>query len=201
MDAAKDKVRKSGAATVYFYCDSAQRDMLKGSDLLASFIKQLLVHFDAIHKPWPAEIERDVRKFFGSKKRSEPDFDDLSDILSSLFEYTHETIYVIDGIDEFDEREVKKVLRVARQLFTGQTKQNSSRILIFSRDSIAPSLNVTLSIPGTVYISTSLENVASDIQLYTEAAIEDKMYYRELTSDPTLMKDIKQKLIEGASGM
>ena len=200
MEAAKDKALKSGSAAVYFYCESAQRDILKGSDLLASFIKQLLMHFVTICKPCPVEVEREVRKFFGAK-RLEPDFDDLADIFLSLYTYTPKTIYVIDGLDEFDGKEARKVLRVVQQLFGSQTKQNGSRILIFSRDQIAPFLDVTRFVPGTARISTSLENIASDIQLYTKDAIKNKMYVRELTSDPALMEETEQKLLEGASGM
>ena len=174
--------------------------MLKGSDLLASFIKQLLMYLATICKPCPTEAENDIRKFFGAK-RVEPDFDDLADIFSSLCAYTPKAIYLIDGLDAFDEKEVMKVLRIIQRLFGNRTEQNGSRILIFSRDQIAPFLDVIRFVPGTAHISTSLENIASDIQLYIESAIEDKMYIRELSSDPALMKEVKQTLLKEASGM
>lgn len=200
VEGAKVKAPKIGTAVVYFYCENAQRNMLKGTDLLASFIKQLLAHLSITGKSWPVQTTGEIRKFFGAK-RSEPDFDDLNDIFSSLYTHTPNTIYIVDGLDEFDEREVKKVMRVVRRLFGSQnTGQNGSRILISSRDSIAPTLNMTRSVPGTAHISTS-EKIAGDIQLYTEAAIADKMYDRELTNDPALMEEVKQRLLEGASGM
>lgn len=199
VEVAKDNSKKFGTAAIYFYCENAQRDMLKGSDLLSSFIKQLLVYLATICKPCPAAVQEDIQKFFG-KKHSEPDFDDLTDIFSSLATNTPEAIYVIDGLDEFDENEVEKVLRIIRQLFGSKTKQNGSRILIFSRDQIAPYLNVTRFVPGTVHIST-LNNTRKDMQLYIETVIEDKMCVRELTSDPDLMEETKQRLLEGASGM
>src|SRR5436190_19097150 len=86
VEVAKDNSKKFGTATVYFYCENAQRNMLKGSDLLASFIKQLLVYFAAICKPCPATVQNDIRKFFGPKC-SEADIGDLTDIFSSLFTY------------------------------------------------------------------------------------------------------------------
>src|SRR5436190_24210845 len=79
VEAAKDNSKKFGTAAVYFYCENAQRDMLKGSDLLASFIKQLLVYLATVRKPYPEAVQKDIQKFFGTK-RSEPDFDDLADI-------------------------------------------------------------------------------------------------------------------------
>jgi hypothetical protein len=200
VDAAKDYSRKFGAATVYFYCDSAQHSMLNGSALLASFIKQLLVYLAAICKPWPPEIQQDIRKFFG-KKCSEPDFDDLADIFSSLCIYTPKAIYIIDGLDEFNGNEVEKVLGVVRKLFQGNSKQHGSRILIFSRDQVALYMNVARSVPGTTHISTSNNN-SKDIQQYIHTVIQEKKTYgRELTSDPNLMEETKHKLSDGASGM
>jgi hypothetical protein len=200
VEAAKDKSWTLGNATVYFYCQNEQIDMLKGSDLFASYIKQLLLHLVIINKPCPEAIQRKIRKFFGSK-HSEPDFDDLAEIFSGLFAYTPETIYIVDGLDELKKREVERILRVVRQVFGGKSKPHGSRILIFSRDQIAPYLNVTRFISGTAYISTSLKNVTKDIQLYVENIIDYKMSCHELTSDVTLTKEIKQTLVDKASGM
>lgn len=200
MEAAKDNSRILGNAAVYFYCQNEQRDMLKGSDLLASYIKQLLLHFVVISKPYPVAVEEQISKFFGTR-HSEPDFDDLAEIFSSLFEYTPKTIYIVDGLDEFKEREVERVLLVVRKVFGGKSELHGSRILIFSRDQIASYLNVTRFVPGTIHISTSLKDVTKDIQLYIEHQIEDKMSCRELTNDISLMKEIKQTLLEKASGM
>lgn len=200
VEAAKDNSRILGNAAVYFYCQNEQRDMLKGSDLLASYIKQLLLYLVVIGKPYPVAVQEQIMKFFGTK-HSEPDFDDLAEIFSSLLKYTPKTIYIVDGLDEFQEREVERVLRVVRQVFGGKSELHGSRILIFSRDQIAPYLNVTRFAPGTAHISVSLEDLTKDIQLYIDHKIEDKMSCRELTSDILLTKEIKQILLEKASGM
>jgi len=200
VETAKDHSEKFGLATIYFYCEIQQRGKLKGSDLLASFIKQLLVYLTTVCKPCPTGVQEDLSKFFGTK-RSEPDFGDLADIFSILFLHTPKTIYIIDGLDEFDEKEVEKVLRIVQKLFGSKSKRNGSRILIFSRDQIAPYLSVTRLIPGTAHISTSLNNITKDIQLYVQIVTEDKMCVRELTSDHALMEMTKQRLLEGALGM
>jgi hypothetical protein len=200
VEAAKDHSKKFGVATIYFYCEIQERGKLKGLDLLASFIKQLLVYLITVQKPYPAGVQENLWKFFGTK-RSEPDFDDLADIFSSIFPHTPETIYIIDGLDEFDEKEVEKVLRIVRKLFGSKSKRSGSRILIFSRDQIAPCLSVTRLIPGTAHISTSLNNITKDIQLYIQIVIEDKICVRELTKDSALMEMTKQRLLEGALGM
>ena len=201
MEKAKYYSQNSGVATAYFYCDAAQPTTLNGSALLASFTKQLLVYLARICKPRPPKVQEDINKFFGAK-RSEPDFFDLTGIFSSLYTYSPGAIYIIDGLDEFNEEEVGKVLHVVRQLFGGESKQHDSRIIVFSRDQVAPYLDVTRAVPGTTRVSLSVSNVMNDIQKYIDTVIEEKTaYVRELTSDPALMAEIKQKLLEGASGM
>jgi hypothetical protein len=125
----------------------------------------------------------------------------LAEIFSSLLAYAPKTIYIVDGLDELKEKEAERVLRVVRQLFDGKCQGHDSRILIFSRDQVAPYLDVTRFIPDTAYISTSMKSVTKDIQLYIESIIDDKMSRRELTSNLILAKEIKQTLLEKASGM
>lgn len=201
VEAARDISLKLGTATVYFYCESEQRDMLKGSDLMASFIQQLLLYLEKIRKPYPQTIYDYITKFFGTK-RSQPDFDDLAEIFSELFKYTPNTLYIIDGLDSFDEKEVEKVLNVIRQFFAGKSKPLGSRIIILSREQITRHLSVTRSVPGIAHISIIKEHTAKDIRLYVETVIEDKtMHARELTEDDDLLEETKKRLTEGASGM
>jgi KAP family P-loop domain len=200
VEAAKDNALKFGVATVYFYCDPAQYDMLNGSALLASFIKQVLIYFRKTKKPWPPKVREDIEKFFG-KKRIEPDLDDLDYIFSSLHECLTKAIYVIDGLDELSEKEVENILQIVRRLFGSKSEQRGSRIIIFSRDQVALYLDITRAIPGTVRISTS-DGIENDIQKYIDTEIENKtVYVRQLTSDPVLMEETKAKLSQGASGM
>ena len=67
MEAAKDHSEKFGVATIYFYCEAQQRCKLKGSDLLASFIKQLLVYLTKVRKPFPTGVQEDLLKFLWEK--------------------------------------------------------------------------------------------------------------------------------------
>ena len=96
---------------------------------------------------------------------------------------------------------MEKVLHIVRQLFVGKPQHNGSRILIFSRDRVAPYLDMARSVSGTAHISTS-NNIMKDIQRYINTVIEEKRAYNhELTSDSALMEETKQKLSEEASGM
>jgi hypothetical protein len=196
---AKDNSKRTGSATVYFYFENSQRRFLKGSDLLASLIKQLLLYLEMIRKPWPGVIEKYVLKFFG-KKRRKADFDDLAEIAVPLLKYTRNTICIIDGLDELDEIEVEKVLGLFRRLLKDREEIKRLRILLFSRDHVAPSLDVTRLIPGTLRISTS-HNITRDLELFTDSKITEKMFHRELPGGNDIIADIKRRLLEEASDM
>jgi hypothetical protein len=174
--------------------------MLKGSDLLARYIKQLLLYLSAISKPCSVTIQKEIRKYFESR-RLESDFDDLTEIFSSLLVYTLKTIYIVDELDELKKKKTERILSVVRQFFDDKDKDHSSRILIFSRDQVASYLGVTRFISNTIYISISMKNVTKNIQLYVESIIDDKMSRRELTSNLVLAKEIKQTLLEKVSEM
>jgi hypothetical protein len=196
VEVAKDNSKMIRSATVYFYFENSQRRFLKGSGLLASLIKQLLLYLDMIRKPWPGEIEKDVLRFFG-KKRLEPDFDDLAEIAVTLLKYMPNTMCVIDGLDELDENEAKKVLCLVGRILSDR---DSLRILLFSRDHVAPYLDVTRLIPGTLRISTS-NNTTRDLQVFTNRKINERMCLRELPGGPDLIAEIKRRLLEEASDM
>jgi hypothetical protein len=199
VEVVKDNSKMIGSATVYFYFENSQRHFLKGSDLLASLIKQLLLYLDTFRKPWPGEIEKDVLRFFG-KKRLEADFDDLAEIAVTLLKYMPNTMCVIDGLDELDENEAKKVLCLVRRLLGNRDKRYSLRVLLFSRDHVAPYLDVTRLIPGTLRILVS-NNTTRDLQLFIDSKISDKMCIRELPGGPDLIAEIKRRLLEEASNM
>lgn len=199
VEAAKRNSATSRDITAYFYCEHDQRDMLKASDIFASLIKQVLVHLAATHRPCPPEVQEQIWKFFG-REFTQPDFHDLYDIIISLSKNMIKIIYVIDGLDELDEKDTEILLRFAQKIFGSKAEQNGSRIAIFSREEIAPHLKVPLFIPDTVHISTS-SSIPTDMPFYIKAVVEDKFSVCELNNDLALMEDIKKKLLEGASGM
>jgi hypothetical protein len=192
---------ESGHATVYFYCETAQLDMLKASDLLASFIKQLFIYLSNTLKPCPQVVQAQIEQFYGSDG-PEPDFDDLADIFSSLFVLVPGATYIIDGLDELNHKEASQVLGIVRHLFENMTAPENARIFISSREEIDSNINVIHAIPGTPHISISLSDIASDIKLYIDTKATEKMTYaRKLTEDSSLLEETKLKLLLGAEGM
>ncbi|KAJ5777337.1 hypothetical protein N7520_000583 [Penicillium odoratum] len=193
IDAAKYDL---GSPTVFFYCENDHHATLDASSILSSFIKQLCA---LLHRPYPGDVAREIRKYFGDK-RVKPDLDDLKDIFTLLFPYASDTIYVVDGIDALDRKQAKSLLSVFRSLFFDSRSQQGSRILVLSRDQVPGYINIDTFMPGIYRISTS-GNVMQDIETYTESSIADKTMCRKITDDSLLSEEIPRRLLIESSEM
>jgi hypothetical protein len=199
VEAAKYRYSELRAPIVVFYCENEHYGSLQASYILSSFIKQLCEFLRYSSRPFPEDIIRKVRRFFGHD-RTAPDFEDLKDIFILLFYYVPNTIYVLDGFDALNQEHIKGLLTFIRPLFCDPKPPQGSRILLLSREQIPGYINITTFMPGTCQISTSV-NVMRDIQIYIETSVDDKTMCRKLTDDRSLLDDIKRVLLTESSGM
>lgn len=188
-----------GSPTVFFYCESDDHAGSDMSSILSSLIKQLCECLHRKHRPYPEDVAKEIRKFFGHK-RIKPDLDDLKNIFTRLFCHIPDTIYVIDGVDALDQKHAKSLLGLVRLLFMNTSPQQQSRILLLSRDQVPGYININTLVPGVRQISTSA-NVMPDIKTYIESSIIEKSIYRKLTDDPVMIEKIRQRLLAESSGM
>lgn len=172
---------------------------LDASAILSSFIKQYCEFLSRTSRPYPEDVAREIKKFFGHK-RVQPDLEDLKDIFTRFFHYVSDTIYVVDGVDALDRDHARSLLELFRSLFHDSGPQRGSRILLLSRDQVPGYINITIFMPGIRQISTSA-NVIQDIRTYIESSITDKTMRRKLTDDPLLIKEIQLRLLAESSGM
>lgn len=196
IDAAKYEF---GSPTVFFYCMNEHPAALDASSILSSFIKQLCELLQRASRPYPEDVASEIRKFFG-RNRVKADLDDLKDIFTRFFPHVPDTVYVVDGIDALDREHAKSLLEFFRSLLVDPRTQQGSRILLLSRDQVPGYININTFMPGIRQISTS-GNIMQDIQSYIESSITDKTMYRKLTDDPSLLEEIRQRLLAESSGM
>lgn len=199
VDAAKYRSSQLRAPTVFFYCENEQHGTLQDIYILSSVIKQLCDFLRLTARPFPEDIIRAIKRFFGHK-RTEPDFGDLEYIFGRLFHYVPDTIYVLDGLDALDQAYCKSLLTLFRSLFCGSQSPQESRILFLSRERLPGYVDMATFMPGIRQISTS-SDVMKDIKTYIETNIADKTMYRKPTDDPLLLEEIKQVLLTESSGM
>jgi hypothetical protein len=185
--------QKTGHLVAHFFYSHSNKFRLKAAHLFRSYIKQILGYLDMIKKPFPLRITSYVKRFYGPK-RHYPKFEEIIDeIFIPLSELLPSTIYVADGLDECEPKEVRKVLKTFQKMMS----QHGPRVFISGREA----LDVTNSIPGSVAVVISDENNREDICKFIEWRIEEKMRERQLTENKSLLQDIKSKLNEKADRM
>jgi hypothetical protein len=108
------------------------------------------------------------------------------------------TFYVfIDGLDESDIAERRALLEALSSLISTTLHL---KVFISGRDSVH--LDIKGRFSNMEHISMSSDKIASDICLYIETTIQERIQNRDLiVGDPRLLDDIKQTLSEHADGM
>jgi hypothetical protein len=145
------------------------------------------------------DVIRDLTKFFGPR-RTQPDFDDLQNVFLRLFRIVPDTSYIIDGIDVLREDHAKRLLKFIQRLFCSADLSKRSRIMLLSRDQVPGYVNIDTLMDGIRRISISA-NATQDIKYYIETSVTEKMMYRRLTDDISLLEEIKETLLTESSTM
>lgn len=199
IDAAKSRFSNLKSPVVFFYCNHEYNDELSASFVVSSFIKQIC-EFQYQHcGHFPEDVAPDLRRFFGPE-RTLPDFDDLESIFSRLCRVVPDTVYIIDGIDALQESHAIRLLKFVQQLFSSPDISQKSRVLLLSRDQVPGYINVGTFIHGICQIPIST-NALQDIEIFIETSITEKMMYRKLTEDDSLLKRVKETLLSESSNM
>ena len=195
VETVKDISRKSENAVAYFYCESAQREFLQASNLLESLIKQGLMYLASIQKPCQDSVMKKLKELYryGGPER---DLEDIVEIFSGLFHYLKAATYIIDGLDEFEHKEINHVLRIFRDLFSNATQQ---KLYLSSRKELHHAIDIVHMLPDTTQILMSQSDSLEDIRLYIEIKIADQS--RKLTDNVALIEDVKSQLLYRAHGM
>ena len=102
-------------AAVFCHCEHAERRSLKATCVLASFVELLLLCLNRLKRPWPAEVQELVESLY-EHRRPEPQLEELGVLFSRLFVYQPKSFFLIDGLDEFDAKEVWTALRIFQYL-------------------------------------------------------------------------------------
>ena len=182
----------------YFYCESAQRDMLRAQVLFESLIKQTLQYLAAVRKSYPKSVMTGIQDLY-SYGGPEPDIEDVINLFSDLFNHLDTASYIIDGLDELSNEDIDHVSRTFCRLFQRPAKQ---KLFISSRSELHHNINLTQMIPTTKRVQVDLSLNSEDIRLFVETGIAEKSKHaRPLTQDATLAQDLVRRLVAGAKEM
>jgi hypothetical protein len=187
------QTQTTGHLVAHFFYSHSNKSRLKAAHLFTSYIKQILGYLDMNKKQPPPRIISYVKRFYGPK-RHYPKFEEIIDeIFIPLSELLSSATYVVDGLDECEPEEVRKVLKTFRKVVS----QPGTKVFISGREA----LDVKNAIPGAITVVISDKNNREDIRRFIEWRIEEKMRERQLTEKKGLLQDIKRKLNEKADRM
>jgi uncharacterized protein (DUF1330 family) len=185
--------QETGHLVAHFFYSHSNKSRLKAAHLFRSYIKQILGYLDMTEKQFPLRIISYVKRFYGPK-RSYPKFEEIIDeIFVPLSKLIPGTTYVVDGLDECDLKEIRKVLKTFQKMMS----QHGTKVFISGREA----LDVTNSISNSIAIVMSDEDNREDICRFIEWRIGEKMRERQLTEKKSVLRDIKRKLNEKADRM
>jgi hypothetical protein len=185
--------QKTGHLVAHFFYSHSNKSRLKAAHLFESYIKQILGYLDMTGKQVPLRIKSYVKRFYGPK-RQYPKFEETVDeIFVPLSKLLPSTTYVVDGLDECELEEIRKVLKTFQKMIA----QHGTRVFISGREA----LDVTNSISNSIAIVISDEGNRDDICRFIDWRIEEKMRERQLTEKESVLQDIKRKLNEKADRM
>ena len=193
VEAVNTHLARTGTASLYYYCESKSRQSARAIDLFESWIKQILIHLGIILKPCPAETSLQIHKYY-DENGLVPDLDDVIEIFLELISVAAGTICIVDGLDELEDKDLERTLKVVRVLSRDSVKYKC-KTFITSRSNLASNL-AGLKI---LQIAIDTDAVQADIHDYVEAAILDKS--RKLTANEALMTELKDRLVSKSEGM
>lgn len=197
VEAAKNKSASSGHPVFYFYCETAQRDLLRAIDLFESLIKQSLIYMRMVQKPFPEDIMTQIEDLYryGGPER---DLDDVTGIFSDLFRYLETSTYILDGLDELKHGDIVHVFDLFRSLFQVPSEQ---KLFLSSRNELHDNVDLIHMVPRTRRIPMEQDN-AQDIRHYIETKLAEKSSCaRKLTEDDALAEEMASRLLSGTKGM
>lgn len=186
----------AGAAVLYFFCNHFEKASLNSLTLIACLVKQMLLYYDAISRPYPPDILE------GFKRRPSRISDGIDEsqaayYLHSMLVNNQQTLCIIDGLDECDPLHRKRILKCLQGALENATETKSFKLYMSSREEH----DILQSIDSCQTFQCSFSDVAPDIRNYVERAVQDTIVKKRRTEDPKLIQQIKSTLVEKSQGM
>lgn len=185
---------ETGDAVIHFYCDPSEAQTLSAIYLFESLAKQLLDYLEEVRRDYPPEAVKRIERFY-SPTGSEPDLEDITLIISVLFEAVPRCWLIIDGVDEMRPEEVSRVLQHLRILFDQATNQ---KMCLATRNEVGFGMKVSLN----YRVRIDQRQTDFDMRRYIDSRITRKTEHsRTLTESKEIMSQVKKRLVNGANGM
>lgn len=173
----------------YFFCQAEESISLTARNIIGGIFSQLLEsHIEEANVDQLNKLYREIRSF---------DTEDLTSLILRL-QPSGLNYICIDGLDECEETEVRKVATVIDTLI--KDRGMAFKIFCASRPELEAQLFPNARPDHKIKLSG--EKIDSDIKRYIEMTLSEKVVLNQMAPcDPTLIRRIEDVLLQGAQGM
>ncbi|KAF3208917.1 hypothetical protein TWF106_011127 [Orbilia oligospora] len=180
-------LEKYPASTAFFFCDFQQKSSLQWETIARSLLKQLLSHTNQ------DSIDPFLEKFENPVPPNE-----VIQILQQLLKRANLCYLILDGLDECEEEDRYKLLRLFQGLLGFGHNQENLKILVASRYSV--DISRIMSEQQVQEINVA-DHIGPDIGKFIEFELQERVQVRRLTVTPNMLEEIGIALAEKADGM
>lgn len=177
---------------IYFYCDYSDQKTIDSSEILSSFIKQLLSRIEI-----PDHIQSTISAIYQSGIRK-PDSDELLKLLFLALKLFGEVFLILDGIDECRGSNRAELLAAVQSISQSKTLTTIVKFFIASRADV----DLKRAFDQHITLPILINHTAADIVPFINGIVREKIKSRQLLiRDPSLEEKIINALVKGAQGM
>jgi NACHT domain len=173
----------------FFFCQFDNADSLMARTIIGALIRQC-ISADALSQT----VEAKLIELF---KSASPDAEDLEELFLDVVRASKAIKIVIDGLDECSRPARIVVLKLLRRLLSSQPMV---KVFLSSRDNMIGDIATVFD--TCIQLTMDCEEALSDIPLYVNSIIEEKIEAGELeVGSVQLVQDIRNTLIQESNGM
>ncbi|KAI6288058.1 hypothetical protein MCOR27_001082 [Pyricularia oryzae] len=176
-----------GCPVSFFFAQADDADSLDAETILRSILYQRLLNTNISE-----EMELKIRNTVSTSA-----FSDVLDLLREVIPAPQTSYIVLDGLDECNKENRKRVLKALSAL---ASPNNNVRLFLSARSSLQE--EVERYFPVIERLKLGHESTNEDIAAYIKGFIDERMDDGDLkVGDPSLLDEIQRVLTEGAQGM
>ncbi|KAL7766783.1 hypothetical protein ACKLNR_004699 [Fusarium oxysporum f. sp. zingiberi] len=184
--------------TSFFFLRFDERKSLSASTVIRSCLQQLLASplIQSLDSSAISELDGCLEQ----AKSSMFSVESLRLLYTTAAKSLDDWFIVIDGLDEVDVARQIGLLKFLREVFNQLPEPRRIKVLLSSRETCSSDIDRILSEATRLY--TGLKPTSSDIRLYAEDIITNKVASKELiVSDPELVDEIIEVIHQKEKGM
>ncbi|EXK27547.1 hypothetical protein FOMG_15790 [Fusarium oxysporum f. sp. melonis 26406] len=184
--------------TSFFFLRFDERKSLSASTVIRSCLQQLLASplIQSLDSSATSELDGCLERAMSSMFSVES----LRLLYTTAATSLDDWFIVIDGLDEVDVARQIGLLKFLREVFNQLPEPRRIKVLLSSRETCSSDIDRIL--PEATRLYTGLRPTSSDIRLYAEDIITNKVSAKELiVSDPELVDEIIEVIHQKEKGM